>query len=355
MQTNLTFHPQRPCQSVTEHVGREQLEFHAFSRLGTNNLQSFAVIGGEKMGKTSFLWHLQQEAILSKHLSNTEKYHTVFLDAAQPPLDTEQRFFTQFYKKLKQLIEIDDLENSSDLYKVTDYLSEHQEKLILLIDNFNLVVTNAKFSITFYESLRSWFSTHAHIACIVTSPMKLDALSVPKQLSGSPFFNIFTSYVLTPFKLTEATALFESRLPENLQQEPKHILHIIEQMGLTPYPLHQAGLCYLRQVDKTINLKQVINDSYQACLPYYENLYAEMSQEQLNILSCLLNPQSENPKHIPSILIEQGWVSKEGEIKAKQFARFLANKLGLSGNESAWQRLLQVLGLRRLNGDYDVR
>ena len=79
-------------------------------------------------------------------------------------------------------------------------------RLVLLLDEFETVTTNANFSLEFFSFLR-YLANHYNVAYLTSSERDLQQLCHTKEISDSPFFNIFSTLPLTVFKPDEAEAL----------------------------------------------------------------------------------------------------------------------------------------------------
>ncbi|SEH04452.1 ATP-binding protein [Candidatus Venteria ishoeyi] len=348
LEQHLSFHPERPCLHSGEHCGRDLLVQHAFDRLATDDVQSFAVIGFSRSGKTSFIHHLCQPEILTQYLGNrAEEFIFVTLDAGQIKLDGEAAFFQHFYAELKAKTGMEGLHGSNDFRQINAWLNTHNKRLVCVFDDFNLIVSHPAFRVQFYENLRAWFYNENRVGCILTSPVQLLQLSMSKELAGSPFFNIFNTYVLAPLQLTEATLLLESRLPKVLQIRSRDIFTLIEEVGTMPYLLQRAGAQWVTQYQKQgdTTFSHALEAVYQACLPYYEALYASLKTRQLQLLTGLLQGQTQNQDND---LVARGIIGEENaQITLHQFERFLRERLGLRRKNSGilhriWQRLFQT-------------
>lgn len=334
-----TFHPERPCETPVEHNGREALLQHAFGRLGADDTQSFVLIGAEKMGKSSFLRHLCHPEVYKDYLEQPDTYTFVYLDAETEELSGvqagENLFFQVLFRHLQALSDDNHTqwEDSSDLRDVAVWLKQQNKRLILLIDNFNLIITHPNYRVAFYESLRSWFSTHHQIGCVLSSPVQLLQLAMPLELSGSPFFNIFAAYLLEPLTLEESKDLLNQRLPTHLQAQTEQIELLIKHFCRTPYLLQQAGFawCEHSRHGHVPDLEPVIEQAYQACQPYYESLYSDLGQH-LAFIEAFVDPQQANPEaeNVDRILVEYGVVDETGEsLCALQTIRFFQEKFGI--------------------------
>ncbi|MEN8216000.1 MAG: hypothetical protein ABFS56_06420 [Pseudomonadota bacterium] len=346
MEENLSFHPERACLNPQEYVGRESLLQHAYGRLGTEDVQSFAIIGFHKEGKTSFVNYLQQPSVVKRYLGgNANEYIFLSFDLAEHQLNDESTFFEAFYSRIETELAIPNLKDLLDLNKITDWLEKNNRRLILIFDNFNLIVTNPNYRVSFYEGFRSWLSTHTHVGCVVTSPVQLLRLAIPVELAGSPFFNIFDSYALFSLSFAEATRLIYERLPEALQDREKDIIELIKQFGYSPYPLQQAGQVWVSRFEKDgeLSFKQVIDDAYQACLPYYEEIYSSLTNKQLKSIATILSSGYKRKLKVDNNLIDRGWITKDRRrISARQMERFFRERMDIPPKWNLFGALKQL-------------
>ncbi len=323
------FHPESPCIKPQQYVGRESTLQHAYGRLGTDDVQSFAIYGFHKEGKTSFVNYLQEPSVVKQYLGEkANEYIFLYFDVAAHSLNDESAFFNMLYHKIEEVLGIPNLKDFSDNNKILDWLEKNNRRLIMIFDNFNLIVVNPNYKVYFFESFRSWLYMHSLVGCIVTSPKPLLELAMSVELAGSPFFNIFDSYALFPLSLTEATRLIYERLPDALQDREKDIFELIGQFGYSPYPLQQAGKVWVSQYEKTgePSFKLAIDEAYQACLPYYEEIYASLRKQQLNCIANIL--RGKKNLVVDNNLVDRGWVTKDRRrMTAGQMERFFRERM----------------------------
>ncbi|MCK5867720.1 MAG: hypothetical protein KAG14_04910, partial [Mycoplasmataceae bacterium] len=263
-----------------------------------------------------------------------EKYHFLLLDCEKyiDELHSEDDFFRIFHKKIEALLNITHLDSMASLDEITKWLLQHDFRLIVILENFNLVITNPNFNVIFYDSFRSWFSTNISIGCIITSPIELLDLAIPTELSGSPFFNIFSSFKLDPLTLTEAIKLLDSRLPEALKYNRGDIVNLIANIGFNPYELQLSGYLWVRHYEKTkkaeFNLSLV--EIYNKLLPHYNEIYSNLKEDQINNIRGISSGDN-NSNSIDRNLISNGWVTSDKKnIVAKQMEKYFRDRLSIN-------------------------
>ncbi len=345
------FHPSRPCQRVQEHNGRAELIRQVVGHLGNDPVQSVALLGTEKMGKTSVLNYLRQPGALIDQLRESHQYLFVYLDAKTPELSNEQAFFKTLFSE-EPFTYLPGLNSAMDLSYLIQWLDSQDKRLIVMIDNFHLMVSNPDFRGPFYDRLSHWLSTQPRVGCVVTSNEPLLPLATSRELPGAPF-SIFTAYSLTPLMSEDARRLLTQRLPTYLRDRTADLDQLLEEFGHFPYPLQQAGKCWVKLAEHSHipPLTEVIDAAYQACADYYESIYVRV-QSSRSVIGGLLDKHQSKPKieDIDRSLIEQGWVSEDEDgpsIPARQLARFFRSKWGLPEESvGVWQRIISGLTSR---------
>lgn len=335
----IMFHPYRPCQREEEHIGRNYILHQSFARLSTDDIQSFVIIGLAKSGKTSLINQICNTNIVEKHIKPKEKakkYRFLLFDCKEHinNINSENDFFKLFYKKIEMLLGICSLNGITDLDKITQWLFKYDLRLVVVLDNFNLIITNPNFNVVFYDGLRSWFSTKVNIACIITSPVHLLKLSVPTELSGSPFFNIFDAFTLKPVELTEATKLLNDRFPKVLNGCEIEISKIIKYTGFNPYNLQVAGYLWLKHYNKTgeKQFEKALPEIKKKLIPYYNDIYSNLTEKQMAGIRKILSHDYNNELvTIDHSLIANGWVTKDKKhIVAKLMKDYFCEKLKIN-------------------------
>ena len=337
---SLPFHPNRPCLQPTEHAGRKTLIQHVFGKLATDDVQSFAIIGFRKSGKTSFINHIQQPKILVEYLEEEHDYYFfITMSLSELQLKNKSEFFSAFFYAVEKNIGLDNLHDISDLQVISAWLQLHKKRLVLILDDFDHIITCSNFSVAFYESLRSWFSTNPNVGCIVTSPVQLLHLSIPMELAGSPFFNIFGSYTLPPLNENEAMSLLKERLPYVLTvHHQDEIKALIKDVGVNPYELQKAGDFWMQSYQKKgiIRYQDIREDVYKIYSDYYHSIYLSLTKKQIRIIRLLLsNPKQEKKLTIfDPELINRGWVTRDGTaILSHHLNAYFIQTLGSKGEK----------------------
>ncbi len=347
----LSFHPDRACNTIEEHIGesREKIVSFAYGRLGTDDIQSFAIIGFHKEGKTSLVNYIRQPKVMERYLGkNAGAYTFLYMNLRQGNISDVAGFFKALYHEVGKIWTIEGLNDGSDLDRITDYLKKNNCKLVVILDNFDQVILNQKFPVKFYGGLRSWFSTNKNVGCILTSPLKLLSLNASFELLDSPFFNIFDSYSVFPLTRAEAAELIRSRLPESMAEKKDDIERLTDEFGCSPYPLHVAGKIWTEHVhfQKGKNpLESAIEETYKELKSkgYYGEIFNRIGANKIR------DVLEKKTSRVDNSLIDLGWVKKgeKGyEISSKQLERFFKEKLGIR-RDGIWRNIRKLIAGRR--------
>lgn len=266
----MTFIYGRPVR-FEEFLGRESELLAIFNRL--RNRESTAITGEPHIGKSSLLLQIEESKVQERYLLNdAKKLVTTFIDlhltnSEYTPFD----FWNDALKPLQdkpghsstatKLNEAkEERYKNTALRKLFRHISERGQVLVLLLDEFDILLSHPNFSdYSFFSGLRSLSTITGGIVYITSSRLTLAELNVRghKLLAGnvdtSPFFNNFIDLKLRPFSSEIVTKLFQ-RVPDLFTNE--EILFIRRVAGRHPYLL-QAMAATLNEVPKTEDDRQV--------------------------------------------------------------------------------------------------
>lgn len=192
-------------------VGRSSELLRLFNRIGGIQPQSVSIVGDRRIGKSSILRALI--ARRGKHLPTADKFVFVFMDIQSRLEWSVDIFLRRAGTELSAALG----NTAHELQKVTPYeglessvrsLAASGRVLVLLIDEFQLLMTNPAFPVEFFNYLRSLANSYP-VSLVVTSHCDLYTLSRDSKLSGSPLFNILHKLQLGPFTESEARQLIE--------------------------------------------------------------------------------------------------------------------------------------------------
>lgn len=318
-------------------VGRRRELDTIFSRIGASTPQSVSVVGDRRIGKSSLLRAIQRRK--EKALLQGEKYIFVFRDL-QEAIHTD---VTQFFSTILEDVALQlhdhtvaQMDPSYDsIRRVVASLDAKKMKLILLLDEFDAVTLNPNFDFEFFSFLRS-LPNNYRVSFIVTSSRELQQLCHSKEISGSPFFNIFHKLNLGPFNEEEARELIA--LPSKDYGYPLEPYSpvIFRMAGFFPFFL-QLACCAMfdgfREDEgrKGLNLDLVWDTFCQEAHDHFDYAWDHFSDREKSLCWKVRDRQSldESDLRFLSNLIRRGYVQKtDGQpaLFSDAFSSFLTIK-----------------------------
>lgn len=341
-----SFHPDRPCQTIKEHVGRDSIIQYIYARLGTSNLQSSAVVGFYKEGKTSILNIIKDPESTQRFLGDqADQLRFLYIDLAKNDYINPNDFYKIFNQEIELILGLKSpIANELNKEMISEHLEREQLNLVLLLDNFNSIVINPGFPISFFEQLRSWLSHFARVGAVVTSPIQLLDLHMPIDLASSPFFNIFDSYSVLPLERREVEQLMKERLLPVFADKDTEIQHLLLEFGLNPYPLQVVGQTWMdmEKVEPKVPLSKVINAAHQKCIHYFETIFSSLSNRQLDTINELLDKKLKKHEFIDNSLFMRGLLTKGKQgvtVTSRQLEKYFRERMGLPMKKSFFDRL----------------
>jgi len=167
--------------------------------------QSVAVSGPRRIGKTSLLMHLMDPAIAAAHECPPENMEFLLLDGGTLDGLGEEDFYGAVGRTLGG--DSAALAYSDLLECIRGAFSGGRRCLVILLDEFELVASNARFGSALFNRLRG-LSAQYPIRFVTASKNPLWKLGQtnPETLA-SPFFNFFAPLTLGPMEEAEACDL----------------------------------------------------------------------------------------------------------------------------------------------------
>jgi hypothetical protein len=224
--------------------GRHQEVRRIFSRLNASPPGSMSVVGDRKIGKSSLLNYIYMRQTREAHLDDPDRMVMVFLDFQEEKdmsIDTFVRTLLGIAAiELRGRVAVEDCAHSLDGIKdFVQRLSTAGYRLAILLDEFDAITTNRNFGLEFFSFLR-FLANHYDVAYLTSSARDLQILCHTKEISDSPFFNIFSNLRLSVFQPQEAAELI--RVPSEAAGRPlePYQQQIIEMAGYFPFFLQMA-------------------------------------------------------------------------------------------------------------------
>lgn len=211
--TNPFFH-RGPIRDRAYFFGRERETRQIMSLL--QNGQSVSIIGQRRIGKTSLLYHIADDA------RPQDDYLLVFLDCGafvtlpEPQIyrtvleeidfEMEQRSLSIAFQSLESDKPVTYRSFERDLRR----LFKVQPRLVLMLDEFELLSRNEHLRSEFFTGLRALAMRHPITYITGTRQPLIELTYADSSTLSSPFFNIFATIRLGLFTDEEAAALLEA-------------------------------------------------------------------------------------------------------------------------------------------------
>ena len=203
-----------------------------------------SVVGDRKIGKSSLLNYVYMRQTRETHLDDPDRMVMVFLDF-QEEKDMSMETFVRTLLgiaaiELRGRVAVSDCAHSLDGIKdFVQRLSTAGYRLAILLDEFEAVTTNRNFGLEFFSFLR-FLANHYDVAYLTSSARDLQILCHTKEISDSPFFNIFSTMRLSVFQPQEAAELI--RVPSEARRAAAGAVSTTDprDVGLFPFFIQMA-------------------------------------------------------------------------------------------------------------------
>jgi len=211
-----------PVQDRERFFNRERITRDIIDRLRL--MQDSSVIGEQRMGKTSLLYHLSDPAVLRRYGLDPARYVFVYVSFQDAAHLTPSLFWQRVLSVIVKSVVDADLHTTiermlgegeidpSDVERLFLRVARKGLRVALLLDEFETVTRAVKLDADFFAHLRSLAILPVLGLIFVTSSRrKLNELS-HAGIVGSPFFNIFDTFVLRAFEQPDAEAMLDTAL-----------------------------------------------------------------------------------------------------------------------------------------------
>jgi len=188
--------------------GRQALVRRILGRLAGPRPQSLSLVGERRIGKSSLLNYLRSPPARASFLPAPESCYFVLVDFQQARALDAERFAKLLVGEIcrQAHLTVGGAEDLDCLRRIGEVVAAAGCRLVLLFDEFEAVTRNKDIGPSFYAFLRSLANT-LPISFICASGQNLKNLCVTREISDSPFFNIFATIHVGPLELGDARTL----------------------------------------------------------------------------------------------------------------------------------------------------
>jgi len=330
--------------------GRKKEIATIYSRIGATRPQSVSIVGERRMGKSSLLYYLYQEENRRAYLTDPESYIFLIMDFQEKRGVSLNNFFSSLFEALKKHGQNKIASFPKPGYvgfkQVCENLDRQDMKLILLFDEFESITKNKNFDPEFFSFLRS-LANNYNVAFVTSSVKNLQELCHNREISDSPFFNIFSNLNLSVFTPEEA-GLFVSEPSRNAGHPLEdHFDTITELAGY--FPFYVAIACSIlfefdfEQADlKKTMLENVEELFLEEAGMHFQFILNGMSRDELRTCRKIIEkkPLLDIDRYIVKDLLKRGYlIAGDTPEEVKLFSRTFA---GLLVEQFVKQKILQL-------------
>lgn len=321
-------------------IGRRALTRRLMKRLSGSRPQSLSLVGERRIGKSSLLNHLRSPQVRLENLKDPERCFFVFIDFQQVRALGPERLVSLMILEIRKQtgMSIAGEENYESMRCIAETIVEHKFRLVFLFDEFEIVTRTKDIGPEFYSFLRSLANSFP-VSFICVSGRNLKDLCVSKEISDSPFFNIFSQIRVGQFSDREARELITE--PSSAREIPLKPVaeQILSMGGKFPFFLQMACCAWFEYLEnEEMSAESIENGKIPAevlrifreeAFPHFEYILETLPTEEITVL----HRATESPLSVESgepaaeSLYQKGYLTdKDNQLSpfSGEFTRFLA-------------------------------
>ncbi len=338
---NTPYHYLSPISDPADFFNRSSEITRITSRIAADRPQSVSIVGGPYMGKTSIINYLCHPDIQSQYLDKPDEYILLQIDLKKSAPTTPESFFSTVSATLKECTG-DAMEATFDGFNnQVKKLMQTRHKIVLFMDDFGLVTQHNGFPLEFFSFMRSVANSN-DVGYVTTSPVQLQKLCHTQDIGESPFFNIFTTVTLEPFKTKAARRLVEDPAQRTGRPLSDFTDWILELGGSSPYLLQLTAHFVYAAGANGIDRKTLEERVNKEARPFLEEMWnTHCSDTEREVLRQVYsdNPIERRYQFAAEALERRGYLQRRGEgyaLDSQLISRFVQHQ----SDTSLWKRLL---------------
>jgi len=338
----------------SEFFGREREVRRIYSRLDAPRPQSISIVGDRRIGKSSLLYHIYRARNRKQYMTNHEEAIFVYLDFQQDLEFDVPRFidfvFNMFSYESKSERDYTQRERTLDeLKNVIQQLHDEGKRIVILMDEFEVITRNPRFEGQFFSLLRALANSY-RVAYVTSSHEDLQKMCHNKDISDSPFFNIFSNLILRPFSREEALELIVAPSAQESVPLERHAAGIIELAGYFPMFLQiacsAAFEALMTDPAAELDWRHVRDVFMEEARPHYRSIWDHFDEPARESLTSLAGGKAINAKfsYIKEDLVRRGYIvesDKGAALCSTSFKDFVVEQTGKAGRGNVLRSLLR--------------
>ena len=318
-------------------VGRRTLVNKIYARIGAGRPQSVSIVGDSRIGKSALLRFLAHEETRRQYLADPEEYIYLYISCRELNPVTLENFTRILFKLSEPYAKVTEETDHSifnyNYYKhLVESLHRDDKKIILFLDDFNLITLNPAFPLEFFSFLRS-LANNYNMAYVTTSYEDLQKLCVSKDIEESPFFNIFTNMSLKGFDDAELDQFLTQICPADRSGDTAYKNYLTGLAGRFPFPLLRTCELFQHMSDDRTQLEQRL---YEELQEHFQIVWDRLETAHRDILKGIVagDRLPDAQQYLLRDLNKKNYIilddNSGAAIDGRLFRNFIARRAGVS-------------------------
>ncbi len=316
-----------PVRDPRDFFGREEQLRAVFEAL--QKRASVSLVGQRRSGKTSTLYHLMTDTAQRAHGFDKRSFVFIYLDP-QLGIRDPQDFYEELAEALAEQVPstergIRGKAGSRHIRYILDEL--HPRRLVLMVDEFERLISNENFPIDFFSFLRGLSGTYE--VCYITTTVRRLWECYWGEWKSSPLYNIFQRPLyLGSWTMNEFDHFLSETSKRSGAPIAEHKSEIHELAGRFPFYVQMACSSYFEvwrgQGKITSHNRAEIRQRFvEAATPYFERAWKSyLHPEERAALATLAAGKESSNDSMLAHLVESGYVV-DGRIFSTTLADFV--------------------------------
>jgi class 3 adenylate cyclase len=319
-------------------IGRRALVRRIMGRFAGSRPQSLSLVGERRIGKSSLLNFLRSPVARSESLEAPEGCRFAFVDFQQLRALEPDRLLSLVFDALRRQagMTIEGDEDFDLMRRVGEAVAVAGARLVLLFDEFEAVTKNPAIGPEFYASLRS-LTNGLPVSFVCASGRELKDLCASREISDSPFFNVFTTMHVGLLANTDAAELIAG--PSEARGIPLAPLgaRILAMGGRYPFFLQMACSAWYEHLEAegvgagdlaSKPVPRAVTDVFrEEAHPHFEFVMENLPEAEAAVLRAAAGGARPDPEDPAVCLLERkGYLAREGDDLtpfSEEFSRFV--------------------------------
>jgi class 3 adenylate cyclase len=319
-------------------IGRRALVRRIMGRFAASRPQSLSLVGERRIGKSSLLNFLRSPVARSESLEAPEGCRFAFVDFQQLRALEPDRLLSLVFDALRRQagMTIEGDEDFDLMRRVGEAVAAAGARLVFLFDEFEAVTKNQVIGPEFYASLRS-LANGLPVSFVCASGRELKDLCANREISDSPFFNIFTTMHVGLLEKADAAELIAGPSEVRGISLAPLATRILAMGGRYPFFLQMACSAWYEHLEAeglgaedlaSKATPRAVTDVFrEEAHPHFEFVMENLPEAEAASLRAAVDGARPDPEDPTARSLERkGYLAREGDDLvpfSEEFARFV--------------------------------